>query len=35
MINKSVLIVNETRVINDINKLSIEQAFKEVANGSN
>lgn len=35
MFNKSVLIVNETRIIDDINKTSIEQIFKEVADGIN
>lgn len=35
MFNKSVLIVNEAKVIDDINKTSIEQVFKEVADGSN
>lgn len=35
MFNKSVFIVNETRVIDDINKTTIEQIFKEVADGIN
>lgn len=35
MFNKSVLIVNESRIIDDINKSAIEQLFREVANGVN